>query len=172
MTGTAVEQALAPLEAELLRRAGEQAARTTARARDEAASVMAAARREAEAVLAEAGAQGLAEHAAYAATVRADVGRRRRRVVLAAQCEMLEEFRRRAREEAKDLRHAPCYPALLRHLSETVRRRGGDDLVIDEHPDGGVVAHGPGRRLDATLPALADRMIDTLAGEVQCLWLS
>ncbi|GAA1510048.1 hypothetical protein GCM10009677_48710 [Sphaerisporangium rubeum] len=168
---TARKAALLPLEEELLRRAGRSAARTAERAGAEAASVVAAARQEAAALLSAARAEGEAEHAAYAVTVRAEVGRRRRRIVLVARREALEEFRRRARDDARSLRADPCYPALLRRLSQDVRRAAGDDLVVEEHPDGGVVARGPGRRVDATLPVLADHMIDSLGGEVERLWL-
>ncbi|GII75915.1 hypothetical protein Sru01_08970 [Sphaerisporangium rufum] len=166
-----VERALAPLAAELLRRAGREAAGTAARARAEAASIDAAARREAARVLAAARESGRAEHAAEAARALAEARREGRRAVLAAQRQALEEFRRRAREAAGGLRADPGYPALLRALTEAARRRGGTELAIREHPDGGVVGEGPGRRVDATLPVLADRMVDSLAGEVCRLWL-
>ena len=91
--------------------------------------------------------------------------------MVAARREAVEELRRRARDKARDLRADPCYPALLRHLSQDVRRAAGDDLTVEEHPDGGVVARGPGRRVEATLPVLADRVIDALGGEVERLWL-
>ena len=41
---------------------------------------------------------------------------------------------------------------------------------VTEHSEGGVVARAPGRRVDLSLPALADRALDRLGGEVRALW--
>ncbi|EKX65016.1 hypothetical protein STRIP9103_07529 [Streptomyces ipomoeae 91-03] len=41
---------------------------------------------------------------------------------------------------------------------------------MSEHADGGVVARVPGRRVDLSLTALADRALDRMGGEVRSLW--
>ena len=45
-----------------------------------------------------------------------------------------------------------------------------DAAVVREHPDGGVVAEAPGRRLDLRLTTLADRAVDTLGPQLEALW--
>jgi hypothetical protein len=41
---------------------------------------------------------------------------------------------------------------------------------VQESPDGGVVAVAGSRRLDLSLPVLAEREVDRLGSEVERLW--
>ena len=60
--------------------------------------------------------------------------------------------------------------ALLDALRARVRAELGPDATVREHPDGGLVAEAPGRRLDLSLPALADDAVDALGGAAAALW--
>lgn len=46
----------------------------------------------------------------------------------------------------------------------------GAGAEVTEHADGGVVAQVPGRRVDLSLTALADRALDGMGAEVRSLW--
>lgn len=89
---------------------------------------------------------------------------------LTAQREALEELRARSAAAVRALRDDPCYPRLLDRLGALARAAGGADLVIEEQPDGGVLAEAPGRIVDCTLTALAARAVDALGAEVERLW--
>ena len=56
------------------------------------------------------------------------------------------------------------------HLRVIARAELGAAAVVREHPDGGVVAQAPGRRVDLRLATLAERAVDTLGPEVEPLW--
>ncbi len=66
------------------------------------------------------------------------------------------------------MRDDPRYPALLDHFEAVAREQLGDDAVIerDPIPGGGIVAELGSRRVDYTLPQLADRALEVLADEV------
>lgn len=70
------------------------------------------------------------------------------------------------------MRDDPRYPALLDHLEAVAREQLGDDAVIDRDPtpDGGIVARLGSRRVDYSLPRLADRALDVLSDEVAGSW--
>jgi vacuolar-type H+-ATPase subunit E/Vma4 len=70
------------------------------------------------------------------------------------------------------MRSDPRYPALLDGLEALARRQLGAGAVIDRDPDpdGGLIAVSGSRRVDYTLPALADRALDALGDEVALLW--
>ncbi|WP_240777790.1 V-type ATP synthase subunit E family protein [Nonomuraea basaltis] len=161
-------QAIAPLAAELLRAARQEAGQVRARANDEATTFTSTAQEQAEELVATAHAEGVAEAGDQARAEQIRMEREARRLVLAAQRGALSEFRRRARQAARELRNDP---ALLARLRDLVRNRVGPDALVIEHPDGGIVGEAPGRRVDAGLAALADRAIDGLGAEVERLWL-
>jgi vacuolar-type H+-ATPase subunit E/Vma4 len=77
-----------------------------------------------------------------------------------------------AREAARGLRSDPGYPALLDHLEAVARAQLGGAAVIrrDPEPDGGVVAELGTRRVDYSLPELADRALDALPDETRETW--
>ncbi|MCK2218318.1 hypothetical protein MF672_031675 [Actinomadura sp. ATCC 31491] len=162
-----VTEAIAPLRAELLRAARQEAAQVRSRTEEQAAGRVAAARREAGELLAAARAEGLAQAAAEDKAERVKAEREARRLVLAAQGDALEELRSRAAAAARVLRDDQ---ALLQRLRRLVRDRLGEDGTVREHPDGGFVGQAPGRRVDAGLPTLAGQAIDELGAEVERLW--
>lgn len=168
MTTQEISQALAPLAAELLRAAREEADAVRSRAGAEAAAATAAAREQAEDLLAAARAEGLREAARQARTERIRTERETRRLVLAAQRDALDELGNRARQAAAELRQDRDLLARLRAL---VAERIGQDAEVTEHPDGGIVGDAPGRHIDARLPVLAERAIEELGAEVERLWL-
>ncbi|WP_244359938.1 V-type ATP synthase subunit E family protein [Microbispora triticiradicis] len=165
-----MRDALAPVAEALLRQARLDADAVTCAAEHDAAQTIEDARRQAREIIAAAREQGEAEAKAYSAAVRARNARQARSMELAARRDALEELRRRAGAAVQALRDDPCYPRLVKRLGELAREAGGDDLVVREHPDGGVVAEGRGRRVDCSLEALANRAVDALGAEAERLW--
>lgn len=165
-----VRDALAPLVEALSRRVGSDTEAIRAKAEEEAAEVVAAARQEARTILADARAGGTAQARANAAAEHVRAERRARGIELTAQREALEELRARAAAAVRTLRDDPCYPRLLDRLSVLTRAAGGADMVVSEHPGGGVLAEGQGRRVDCSLDALSIRAVDALGAEVERLW--
>lgn len=143
-----------------------EAAETQARAHVEDA------RRQAEETIARARAHGEAEGRVEAAHEEAQVRAFARMDVLAAQREAYDELGRRAREAALSLRDEPGYEELLERLAGAARRDLGDgaELEIDPSGAGGVRARAGSRRVDYTLPVLADRCVAQLGGSVARLW--
>jgi vacuolar-type H+-ATPase subunit E/Vma4 len=76
------------------------------------------------------------------------------------------------RDAALDLRNDPRYPALLDHFADVARNQLGDAAIIerDPEPGRGIIAVAGTRRVDYTLPALADRALDALSDETAALW--
>ncbi|WP_237108777.1 V-type ATP synthase subunit E family protein [Nonomuraea sp. MG754425] len=167
---TTTRDALAPLAGALSRQAEADARLIVARAEDEAAGLVAAARQDAGTILAAARSEGAAQAETDAVTTRIAAERRARRMELAARREALDELRARSAAAVRALRDDPCYPRLLDRLGVLARASGGADLVVEEQPDGGVLAAGPGRRVDCTLGALAARAVDALGAEAERLW--
>ncbi|HMA47857.1 MAG TPA: hypothetical protein VKP11_11800, partial [Frankiaceae bacterium] len=66
----------------------------------------------------------------------------------------------------------PAYPRMAAALAARAVAALGDGARLDLDPAGrpGVVAEAGGRRVDLTLAALADAVVDELAGEVERLW--
>ncbi|WP_066948154.1 hypothetical protein [Microtetraspora fusca] len=167
---TGIRDALAPVSAALLKGARLDADATLAEAEHDAARTLAAARRTAQDIIDEARESGTADARARADAVRARARRRARGIELAARREALLELRRRAMAAVLALRDDPCYPRLVERLRELARESGGDDLIVREHPAGGVVGEGRGHRVDCSLGALADRAVDALGAEAERLW--
>lgn len=71
-----------------------------------------------------------------------------------------------------DLRDDPRYPELLRGLEARCIAQLGPGASIERDPadGGGIVATADTRRLDYSLPALAERALDSLADDVAELW--
>jgi vacuolar-type H+-ATPase subunit E/Vma4 len=165
-----VRATLVPVRDSLLARARADADAVLAQADADAEAVLSAARARAAALVAEARAAGERDAAVLAARDRARAQRKARAAVLHAQTGVYQELRRRSLAAVRALRDDPVYPCLLEALRDRARDRLGADAVVREHPDGGVVAEVPGRRLDATLDALTDDALDGLGGEVRRLW--
>jgi vacuolar-type H+-ATPase subunit E/Vma4 len=103
---------------------------------------------------------------------RALAHRQARRLVLEARRDVYEEFRRRAHAAALALREGEGYGALLDRLRQAACDQLGDEveLEIDPPDAGGVRARAGRRRVDYTLPTLADRCIAALGGRLEGLW--
>jgi hypothetical protein len=95
-----------------------------------------------------------------------------RMAVLAARGDAYAELRRRARTAALTLRADSGYPQLLERLSAAARAElgPGAELEVDPAGAGGVRARRGSRRVDHTLPTLADRCVDALGAEAARLW--
>jgi vacuolar-type H+-ATPase subunit E/Vma4 len=163
--------ALEPVRAWLLAAAHADAERLLAKASAEAARLLAEAGAQADAILAEARAQGTAEGSALAAAEQARTRRLARRLLLQAERQAYEELRGGSRAAVRALRRDPGYPALREGLARLALAAAGPGARVSEHPDGGVVAEGPGVRVDCTLDRLAERAIASLGGEVAGLWV-
>jgi vacuolar-type H+-ATPase subunit E/Vma4 len=74
---------------------------------------------------------------------------------------------------ALDLRNDARYPALLNKLEGLARDQLGPNTSIERDPNGlgGVVGVSGARRVDYTLPALADRALESVADKVAQLWM-
>lgn len=160
--------ALDPVRAELLRAAHQEADDVLAEARWVAAEVRHSARREADTVLAQARSQGEAEGAAAGATVLTRARRTARSLELAARYDACQELRRRIADRVGELYRDR--PELWEQLEARSRALLGPEAVVAEHPDGGVLARTPGRRVDFGLPELAERAFDRLGAEAEALW--
>jgi vacuolar-type H+-ATPase subunit E/Vma4 len=156
----------------LLGDAREAAQRRLDEAEAQARAHVEDARRQAADTIARARARGEAEGRVEAAHEEAQVRAFARMDVLAAQREAFDELGRRAREAALALRGEPGYAELLEHLVAAARRDLGEaaELEIDPPGAGGVRARAGSRRVDYTLPALADRCVAQLGGGVARLW--
>jgi len=167
---TQLRPALVPVRESLLARAHADADAVMAQADADAETIVSEARGRAAALVAEARAAGERDAAVLAARDRARTRREARASVLHAQARVYEELRRRSLAAVRALRDDPVYPRLRESLRDRARSRLGLDAVLHDHPDGGIVAEVPGRRLVATLDALTDDALDGLGGEVRRLW--
>lgn len=162
--------ALDTVRAALLETAQRDADGLRTRAASDASALLEDARREAASILEEAQDRGRADGAAIAAANRARSRRAARAIVLRAQREAYDELRRRGRSAVGALRQAPDYIQIRRRLARLAQARAGLDGTVDHHPEGGVVAEAPGRRVDCSLLAMADRAFEALGAEVEDLW--
>ncbi|MZF85986.1 V-type ATP synthase subunit E [Streptomyces sp. SID5643] len=173
MTTPAPDQttdALHPVRAELLRAAQADAEALLARTEQEVAAVLDQARAEAGGILDEARRQGEADGADTARDLLVRARREARSRTLAARREAYDELRREAAERAGNLRRANGYASLRERLEHRARVLLGPTAEVSEHADGGVVARAPGRRVDLSLTALADRALERMGAEVRSLW--
>ncbi|CAL9656869.1 V-type proton ATPase subunit E [Streptomyces sp. enrichment culture] len=161
---------LHPVRAELLRAAHADADALLARTGRQAATLLDDARAEARAILDEARRQGEADGSDAARDLLVRARREARSRTLAARREAYEGLRREAAERVGRLRRTDGYAALRAGLEHRARVLLGAAAEVSEHADGGVVARAPGRRIDLSLTALADRALDRMGGEVRSLW--
>ncbi|MDX2692090.1 hypothetical protein Sipo8835_11090 [Streptomyces ipomoeae] len=162
--------ALRPVRAGLLRAARVDSEALLARAEREAAALLDQARAEARAILDEARRQGEADGAGATRELLVRARREARSRTLAARREAYEGLRRDAAERVRALRRTDGYVSLRKRLEHRARVLLGSGAEVSEHADGGVVARVPGRRVDLSLTALADRALDRMGGEVRSLW--
>jgi vacuolar-type H+-ATPase subunit E/Vma4 len=155
-------EALAPLASALLDRARRDAEAALTRADEDALATVAAARAEADALLADARAKGAADGAAVSAAERMRAERTARGMVLAAESAAREDLRMAAREAVRGLRHDPQYPAMVEALQARAERELGPELTVTELEAGGILAEAGPRRVEYSLEALADDLMDRL----------
>ena len=123
------------------------------------------------AIIAEARASGAAQADREMAIARAHGQRRAHRIVLEARRKAYEDLGARVRAGALGLKSDATYPVLLDRLAQRSREQLGEGTSIDCDPaDGGVVAGAEGRRVDYSLPALAERCLRGLGAEIEELW--
>lgn len=163
---------LGPLRAALLEQADADAERRRGEVEAECARRLEAARAEAGVLVEQGRLEGRRAARQEGARRRGAAHRRAREAELAARGALFEELRSRARAGAVELRSDPGYPALLDRLTGAARAQLGADAEIEvDRPGGGGVGARSGRRsVDYTLPALADRALADLGGEVEKLW--
>jgi vacuolar-type H+-ATPase subunit E/Vma4 len=162
--------ALGPVRAALLQAAHSDAEMLLAQARQAVASTLDDARAQAEAIVDEARRQGEADGEAATAQALIHARRTARARELAARGTAYAQLRRRATERVRQLRDGEEYPALRERLAALASELLGPGACVTEHPDGGVVATYPGRRVDLSLDALAARALDRLGADTEALW--
>lgn len=162
--------ALHPVRVELLRAAHSDAEAVLARAEREAAALLDQARAEARSILDEAQRQGEADGADAARDLRVRARREARSRTLAARREAYEELRRAAAVRVRELRGIASHPSMRERLERRACVLLGPGAEVSEHADGGVVGRAPGRRVDLSLTALADRALGRMGAEVRSLW--
>jgi hypothetical protein len=154
----------------LLARAAADAQRLHAEADADADEIITRARAEADAIRTEARAQGEADAAAELVAERARARRQARGVVLRAQRECFDELRTRAVLAAASLRDDPSYSEWCDRMRSRLRSALGDEVIISEHPAGGLLGEVPGRRVELTLAGLAEQALNDLGPDVERLW--
>ncbi|MFF3518118.1 hypothetical protein [Streptomyces sp. NPDC002573] len=170
MTHSATSSAdpLDPVRAGLLRAARTDADVVVARARADAEETVRTARAEAAAVLERARDQGAADGTAAAARERVRAREDAWARELAARADAYADFWHRVRGGVRD-RLAES-DGFLARLEERARTLIGTGAQVTATPDGGVTAEVPGRRVDLSADALADRAVQRLGAEAQNLW--
>lgn len=161
------EAALAPVQAQLLRDAVAASRRIVADARFAAEAQVAAARGRADGLVARAEADGQAAAAVLAA---AELGRGRqaaRAVLLDADRRAYDALADRIRSAVRGLRDEPDYGEIRERLATLARSVAGPGASVREHPDGGVLAEGPGVTVDCSLARLADLVVAALGPKIR-----
>jgi len=143
-----------------------------ARAEADAGEVVGSARQEADAEETEA-----RRRAAEAGRARLEWDLARARAdanheILAVRAELRGRLIAEARRAAVELRRHPRYPELLDRLEALARSQLGPAAAIDRAPGpaGGLVATAGHRRVDYSLPSLAERALADLEDEVTASW--
>jgi len=174
MTALAEQQrdALEPVRAAMLHRAGAEAEAIVATAHRDAETLLAAARRDAETALGRARADGIAQAAPLAAAERSRARRAAREALLAAERGIRDEAEHRIRSTVLAVRDQPGYGELRDRLAALCRAAAGPGAEVAEHPAGGVVASAPGVLVDCSLPRLADLVIGQLGHQIRELCAS
>ncbi|ARP68626.1 hypothetical protein LK07_01315 [Streptomyces pluripotens] len=159
---------LDPVRTELLRAARASADAVLARAQAEAEETLRSARRTAAQVLSHARRAGAADGAAAADRERERALQDAWAVELAARAEAYASLRAEVRAGVQRALADGAVPP--ERLAQTARSLLGADAQITAVPDGGVRAKAPGRRVDLSAQALADRAVDALGVAAETLW--
>ncbi|MFF3164701.1 hypothetical protein [Streptomyces sp. NPDC003273] len=160
---------LEPVRAELLRAARAAADAVLDRARADAAGALLAARAEAGAVLARARGLGQADGAAQAERERVRAAQRAWETELAVRAEVYAALGAEVRAGVR--RALAREGAVARwHLADVARAALGPAAEVTAAAQGGVTAEAPGRRVDLSADAIADRALDRLGVRAETLW--
>ncbi|MGO4227255.1 hypothetical protein AB4Y72_00145 [Arthrobacter sp. YAF34] len=164
MTGLSPESdaALEPVRSALRAAAEQQAAALRGLASRQTETLLAAARTEAAAILAAATKEGEDAARSEALLRSARARRQAHELVLAQRSSLRLELHRLVREAAAGLTSDPRYPELVTRLTEQCRQLLGTGAGVSESPAGGVVAEAGPRRLDLSLPVLAELTLDSM----------
>ncbi|KOV53575.1 hypothetical protein ADL00_33825 [Streptomyces sp. AS58] len=165
---TAPVDALSPVRAELLRAARASADAVRDRAQADAEETLRSARATAEAVLARARDLGSADGAADAARERVRAVQDAWTAELAARAEVYAALRAAVRAGVQ--RKFTEDASLRSRCAEAARRLLGPQARVTAASEGGVTAEVPGRRIDLSADALADRALDRLGVRAATLW--
>ncbi|WP_225101694.1 hypothetical protein [Streptomyces sp. CoH27] len=160
--------ALDPVRAELLRAARASADAELDRARADAEETLREARSTAEAVLARARDLGAADGAAAAGRERVRAAQEAWAAELAARADVYAELRARIRAGVRRALAEGTVPQL--RLVEAATALLGPQARVTAAEGGGVTAEVPGRRVDLSADALADRALDRLGVQAETLW--
>ncbi len=164
--------ALEPVRAALRAAAERESAEVRAGAESEVTQLRENADREAARIRADAVAEGTAVARGSAALRAARTRREAHEIVLDRQNQVRAALVAAVGAAASALRADPRYPALLDRLTERARELLGPQAVVTEGPEGGVVAERGSRRLDLSLPSVAEATLESMAPEVSALWSS
>ncbi|MGW6484791.1 hypothetical protein ACWGDS_44465 [Streptomyces sp. NPDC055059] len=165
---TAPVDALDPVRAELLRAARASADAVRDRARADADETLRAARATAEQVLARARDLGTAEGAADAERERVRAVQDAWAAELVVRAEIYAELRNAVREGVRRALAEGAVPQA--RLAEAARAVLGTGAQVTAAGGGGVTAEVPGRRVDLSADALADRALSRLGARAETLW--
>lgn len=164
--------ALAPIRAALHADAERESAQVWASAEAQVADLVESAHRESARIRADAVAEGAAVARGSAALRSARTRREAHELVLTRQNEVYAALVAAVDAAASALRADPRYRELLDRLTERARELLGPQAEVTESPVGGIVAHHGSRRLDLSLPTIAETTLGTMAPEVSTLWTS
>ncbi|KAF5999141.1 hypothetical protein ACFYRG_36000 [Streptomyces mirabilis] len=165
---TASTDALDPVRAELLRAARASADAVRERARADAEETLRAARGTADEVLAQARGLGEADGAAEAARERVRAVQDAWAAELAARSEVYADLRAAVRTGVRRAMAEGAVPQA--RLAEAARALLGTQARVTTVAEGGVMAEVPGRRVDLSADALADRALERLGAQAETLW--
>jgi len=170
--GRAGDARFGPLDDALRRAAARDAEAVVARARSVAERRLAEARAEADELERRARLEGEAAAEDLIAYDRTATRRDAAELVLRAREAVYDELRARIHTALRELRDAPEYAEVVEGLAARARRQLGADARVVDDPGGlgGVVAERGGRRVDDTLPALADRAFADVMYRVEEIW--
>jgi hypothetical protein len=160
--------ALDPVRVELLRAARASADAVRERARADAEETLRTARSTADEVLAQARDLGEADGAAAAARERVRSVQDAWAVELAARSEVYAELRAAVRAGVRRALAEGALPQV--RLAEAARALLGTQARVTAATEGGVTAEVPGRQVDLSAGALADRALERLGAQAETLW--
>lgn len=149
------DAALEPLRAALRASSASEAATIAAKAEADAGATLARARDEARDILRTARQEGRAAARRAAEAAEARVRRRAAETVLAARSRAAAQLDAAILREVAALKDDRDYAALEQRLRDRAVELLGPGAVIEEAPEGGILASAGSRRIDAGLDALA-----------------